>query len=189
MGRMGLVLENIRRTQMTCAQAVAMYGSELWWKGELAEHESGRTDASERTAPSTLPPQPSGMTVCATYGIPSRGRPGGTAHRGPDQTSGHMAGGHREVRNNIPAGGHPAQGGRHHLRPRGSEIEAQKPRPGLTLWTEGSRQDSGACGCWKVHLVASLALFWMHKECLFGMNRAVFDYVQGMSVWYEQGCV
>jgi len=43
--------------------------------------------------------------------------------------------------------------------------------------------------CWKVHLVASLALFWMHKECLFGMNRAVFDYVQGLSVWYEQGCV
>ena len=32
--------------------------------------------------------------------------------------------------------------------------------------------------CWKVHPVASLALFWMHKECLFGMNRAVFDYAR-----------
>jgi len=27
-----------------------------------------------------------------------------------------------------------------------AKIEAQKHRPGLTLWTDGSRQDNGACG-------------------------------------------
>jgi len=33
-GRMGLVPDGVRRTQVACVQAVALYGSELWWKGE-----------------------------------------------------------------------------------------------------------------------------------------------------------
>jgi len=33
-GCMGLVPENVRRTQVACVQAMAMYGPELWWKGE-----------------------------------------------------------------------------------------------------------------------------------------------------------
>ena len=33
-GRMGLIPDGIRRTQVACVQAVALYGSELWWKGE-----------------------------------------------------------------------------------------------------------------------------------------------------------
>jgi len=33
-GKMGLVPDSVRRTQVACVQAVALYGSELWWKGE-----------------------------------------------------------------------------------------------------------------------------------------------------------
>jgi len=37
-----LVPENVRRTQVACVQAVAKYGSELWWKGEKENGTIGR---------------------------------------------------------------------------------------------------------------------------------------------------
>ena len=43
-GRMGLVPENVRRTQVACVQAVAMYGSELWRKGEEENSTIGRAN-------------------------------------------------------------------------------------------------------------------------------------------------
>ena len=40
-GRMGLVPDGVRRTQVACVQAVALYGSELWWKGEAVRSTIG----------------------------------------------------------------------------------------------------------------------------------------------------
>jgi len=33
-GQMGLTSDNCRKVMTTCVQSVAMYGTELWWKGE-----------------------------------------------------------------------------------------------------------------------------------------------------------
>ena len=33
-GKMDLVPDSVRRTQVACVQAVALHGSELWWRGE-----------------------------------------------------------------------------------------------------------------------------------------------------------
>jgi len=33
-GQMGLTSANCRKVMMACVQAVAMYGSELWWRGD-----------------------------------------------------------------------------------------------------------------------------------------------------------
>jgi len=41
-GRMGLSPANCRKVMAACVQSVAMFGAELWWKGELAEGTIGR---------------------------------------------------------------------------------------------------------------------------------------------------
>jgi len=43
-GQVGLSLENCRRVQSACAQAAALFGSELWWKGENAHGMVGRRE-------------------------------------------------------------------------------------------------------------------------------------------------
>jgi hypothetical protein len=41
-GKMGLVPDSVRRTQVACVQVVALYGSELWWKGEAVYGSIGK---------------------------------------------------------------------------------------------------------------------------------------------------
>ena len=41
-GQMGLSPTNCRKVMTACVQSVAMYGAELWWKGDLAEGTIGR---------------------------------------------------------------------------------------------------------------------------------------------------
>jgi len=149
-GRMGLVPENVRRIQVACVQVVDMYGSELWWKGEKENGTTGRandlqilvkqqarditgcfksTNQGELMPLSGLRPEHSllnhpGRKFALRMATLPEGGQAGERNRGSErnrQTSGLMAGGHREARNDIPGGGHPAQGGRHRLRPRRSE--------------------------------------------------------------------
>jgi len=41
-GQMGLSPANCRKVMTACVQSVAMFGAELWWKGDLAEGTIGR---------------------------------------------------------------------------------------------------------------------------------------------------
>jgi len=43
-GQMGLSPANCRKVMMACIQSVAMFGSELWWKGDLAQGTIGRAN-------------------------------------------------------------------------------------------------------------------------------------------------
>jgi len=47
-GQVGLSSENCRRVQTACVQAAALFGAELWWKGDNVHGMGGRRDAVQR---------------------------------------------------------------------------------------------------------------------------------------------
>jgi len=49
-GQVGLSPENCRRVLSACVQASALFGSELWWKGENAHGMVGRLEAAQKLA-------------------------------------------------------------------------------------------------------------------------------------------
>ena len=68
-GQMGLSPTNCRKVMTACVQSAAMFGAELWWKGDLAEGTIGRAK-----------------------GTPAAGQPGGTYDNGllPDNQPGSL---------------------------------------------------------------------------------------------------
>jgi len=47
-GQVGLSPENCRRVQAACVQAAALFGAELWWKGDGAQATSADRTTSKR---------------------------------------------------------------------------------------------------------------------------------------------
>jgi len=94
-------------------------------------------------------PQQSGMAVRATHGIPPEGDQAGQLIGAPSETGKRLVtwledtGRHEttSLREDAPLKADVIVYDRE-----AAKIEAQKPRPGLTLRTDGSRQDNGACG-------------------------------------------
>ena len=47
-GQLGLAPANCRKVMTACIQSVAMFGSELWWKGDQARGTKGRAEEMQR---------------------------------------------------------------------------------------------------------------------------------------------
>jgi len=167
-GRMGLVPENVRRTQVACVQAVAMYGSELWWKGENENGTIGRANDLQIL----VNQQARDITGC--FKSTNQGEPMPLSGLRPARPLLSYLGRQFALRMAfLPEGdqaGHPmgapseickrlvtwlGDTGRHETTSlqedillkadvivydrEAAKIAAQKPRPGLTLWADGSQ--------------------------------------------------
>jgi hypothetical protein len=174
-GNMGLVPENVRRTQVACVQAVALYGSELWWKGEGEKGTIGRasdiqsltnqqaraitgcfksTNAGQLVLMSGLRPAHSLLNnrgrryalrmATLPEGDQARELLGAPSELGTRLTTWLGTTGRREstiLHQEVPLEADCIIHDRE-----AAKTDAVRPRPGLTMWTDGSRLDSGACG-------------------------------------------
>jgi len=201
-GQMGLSPANCRKVMIACIQSVAMFGSELWWKGDRVDGTIERAEELQKE----VNKQARTVTVCfrttncgalamesglrlATAQLENRQQCFGLLLLSlPD---GDQA---REV-----VGARLGIGGRlkNALTHRGStemtvlleepealdaeriqedkktaKAEAERIRPGLTMFTDGSRLDSGATG----YAVAwQNGQSWVDNKNNMGYNQEAYD--------------
>ena len=203
-GQMGLSPANCRKVMTTCVQSVAMFGSELWWKGDhvrgtmgqadelqlLVNQEARATTGCFRTTNLGALSMESGLRAVTTqmenrqrrFGLRLLSLPEGDqarevvgartaigrrltnalAHRGPTESTVLL-----EEPETLDA---------ELLQEEEAEakVEAEKVRPGLTMFTDGSRLDDGAVGyavVWK----NPHGLSWKGIKTHMGFNQEAYD--------------
>jgi hypothetical protein len=72
-GQMGLAPVNCRKVMTACIQSVAMFGSELWWKGDRVE---GTMERCQIWTSGTLVAEESGADGCEKHRRRTRGTGG-----------------------------------------------------------------------------------------------------------------
>jgi len=176
MGQMGLTSGNCRKVVTACVQSVAMYGSELWWRGEgkqgmasgagelqkLVNLEGRGVTGCFRTTNQGALASEAGLRPAVAqlenrqrrFGARLLGLPEGEQAR---QVVGAPSGIGRRIETVLGYAGRteeivlpavPEKIGAVIIieEPKGAKEEAERDRPGLTLFTDGSRIDSGAIG-------------------------------------------
>ena len=175
-GRMGLSPANCRKVMTACVQSVAMFGSELWWKGDqvrgtmgqvdelqlLANQKARTTTGCFRTTNLGALSMESGLRAATTQlenrqrwsGLRLLSLPQGDQVR---EVVGAPTGIGRRLTNALAHRGRtestvlleePVTLDAELLQEEEAEAkaEAEKNRPGLTMFTDGSRLDNGVTG-------------------------------------------
>jgi len=201
-GQMGLSPANCRKVMTACIQSVAMFGSELWWKGDhvrgtigqanelklLVNQEARATTGCFRTTNLGALSMESGLRA-VTMQLENRQRRFGlrllSLPRG-DQAR-EMVGAPtaigRRFTNALAYAGRtestvlleaPETLDAELLQEEEAEAkaEAEKARPGLTMLTDGSRLDDGAAG---YAVVWRNGQSWVGIKTYMGYNQEVYD--------------
>jgi hypothetical protein len=201
-GQMGLSPENCRRVMTACVQSTAMYGAELWWKGEqggtsgmakdlqlLVNQQARATTGAFRTTNLGALSMKSGIRP-ATNQLENRQRhfalrllslPQGEAARnvvGADTAVGkRLATALKYTWTETEATVLPKKHQMFDVRviqdeKEAAKKEAEKEREGLVMFTDGSRMESGAAG----YAVAwKEGLIWKGIKTHMGYNQEAFD--------------
>jgi len=201
-GQMGLSPVNCRKVMTACVQSVAMFGSELWWKGDGVEGTKGRaeelqvavnqqaravtgcfgtTNRGALAMESGLRPAmaqlenrqrrfglrllslPEGDQAREVVGATSRiGKrlKNALAHRGGTETT-------VLLEDPEPLGAKTIQADE-----KEAKAEAERIRPGLTMFTDGSRLDSEAAG---YAVVWRSGQVWAGVKNHMGHNQEAYD--------------
>jgi len=175
-GQMGLSPANCRKAMTACVQSATMFGAELWWKGNpvtgtqgraeeiqlLVNQEARATAGCFRTTNLGALSMESGLRAATTqlenrqrrFGLRLLSLPQGDQAREVVGTpAGIGAAAHQRSRIRRTDGEHSPTRGAGNPR-RGTTIrggseaktEAERTRPGLTMFTDGSRLGGGATG-------------------------------------------
>ena len=201
-GQVGLSPANCRKVMTACVQSVAMFGSELWWKGDyvqgtigrgeqlqrLVNHEARATTGCFRTTNQGALSMESGLRA-ATAQLENRQRRFGlrllSLPQG-DQAQGIVgaptAVGRRLTNALAYAGStektvlleEPETFDAELLQEEEDEdkAEAERTRPGLTMFTDGSRLDDRATG---YAVVWKNGQTWEGTKTHMGYNREAYD--------------
>jgi len=197
-GQMGLTPANCRKVMTACVQSATMFGAELWWKGDYTTGTQGRAEEIQRLinqeARATMGcfrttnlgalPMESGLRA-ATAQLENRQRPFGL--RLLSLPLGDQA---REVVGAPTGIGRRLTNTLAHGRPTESTVlleepetldaellqeeeaeakaEAERTRPGLTMFTDGSRLDDGATG---YSVVWKRGLTWAGAKCIWATTK------------------
>ena len=201
-GQMGLSPTNCRKVMTACVQPVAMYGAELWWKGDLAEGTIGRakelqilvnqearaTTGCFRTTNLGALSMESGLRSAPAqlenrqprFGLRLLSLPEGDQARevvgAPTEIG-------RRLKNSLAYGGQmektvlleePETFDAELLQEEEAEAkaEAKRTRPGLTMFTDGSRLDNRATG---FAVVWKRGLTWAGVKGHMGSNQEAYD--------------
>jgi ribonuclease HI len=203
-GKMGLVPDSVRRTQVACVQAVALYGSELWWRGEAVYGSIGKAadlqklvNQQARAVTGCFRSTNQGELMlesglrCATSLLNNRGRRfalrlaslpqgdgagdiiGGKSELGKRLTTWLGLDGESDYERTVVCEEEvlPAEIA---VNDRKTALEeAESPRDGLTLWTDGSRTEDGACGYGVVWMTGGGV--WKGQKVHLGYNQEAYD--------------
>ena len=199
---MGLSPANCRKVMTACIQSVAMFGSELWWKGEyvtgtkgraedlqlLVNQEARATTGCFRTTSLGALSMESGLRAAATQlenrqrrfglrllslsqggqarevvGAPTaigRRPTNALAHRGQVESTVLLE--EPETLDAVLIQEEEAE----------AKMEAEKTRPGLTMFTDGSRMEDGAAG---FAVVWKNGQTWEGVKAHMGYNQEAYD--------------
>jgi len=185
-----------------CVQSVAMFGAELWWKGDLAEGTIGRakelqllvnqearaTTGCFRTTNLGALSMESGLRAATAqlenrqrrFGLRLLSLPEGDQAR---EVVGAPSGIGRRLKNALAYGGQtertvlleePETLDAELLQEEEAEAKAaaEGTRPGLTMFTDGSRLDDGATG---YSVVWKTGQTWAGVKVLMGNNQEAYD--------------
>ena len=201
-GRMGLSPVNCRKVMTACVQSVAMFGSELWWKGDHATGTVGRAEELQlpvnqearattgcfRTTNLGALSMESGLRAAATqlenrqqrFGLWLLSLPQGDQARGIVGAPTEIG---RRLTNALAYAGwvegtvlleEPETLDAELLQEEEAEAKAaaEKERPGLTMFTDGSLLDDGASG---YAVVWKNGLSWKGIKTHMGYNQEAYD--------------
>jgi ribonuclease HI len=203
-GQMGMVPANCRKVMTACVQSTAMFGSELWWRGDTGGGTKGRAEELQKE----VNKQARAVTGCfgttnlgalamesglrpATSQLENRQRifglrllslPDGDQAR---EVVGVRSGIGRRLKNTLAL----AHRGRTETTvlledpetldaetiqqdEKAAKAEAEHTRPGLTMFTDGSRLDSGAVG---YAVVWQKGQSWVGVKNHMGYNQEAYD--------------
>jgi len=200
-GQMGLTPANCRKVMTACVQSATMFGAELWWKGDYATGTQGRAEEIQRlinqearattgcfrttnlgalsmesglkTATAQLENRqwrfglrllslPLGDQAREVVGAPTGiGRLTNTlAHGGPTKSTVLLE--ELEILDAELLQKEEAE----------AKAEAERTRPGLTMFTDGSRLDDGAT---RYSVVWKRGLTWAGAKVHMGNNHEAYD--------------
>jgi len=201
-GQMGLSPANCRKVMTACIQSVAMFGSELWWKGDhvwgtmgqanelqlLVNQEARATTGCFWTTNLGALSMESGLRAATTqlenrqrrFGLRLLSLPEGDQAR---EVVGAPTGIGRQLKNALAYGG---QTERTVLleeletcnvellqeEEAKAKVAAEGTRPGLTMFTDGSRLDGGATG---YSVVWKKGQTWAGVKVQMGNNQEAYD--------------
>jgi len=201
-GRMGLAPVNCRKVMTACVQSVAMFGAELWWKGDKTRGTVGRAEELQllvnqqarsttgcfRTTNRGALSMESGLRPATTqlenrqrrFGVRLLSLPQGDQARtivgAPTEIG-------KRLTNALAYMGRtepivlledPETLDAELVQEEEAEAkaEAEKDRPGLTIFTDGSRLDSGAAG---YAVVWKNGQTWKGIKTHMGYNQEAYD--------------
>jgi len=201
-GQMGLSPANCRKVMTACVQSVAMFGVELWWKGDLVEGTIGRakelqllvnqearaTTGCFRTTNLGALSMEAGLRAATAqlenrqrrFGLRLLSLPEGDQARevvgAPTEIG-------RRLKNALAYGGQtertllleePETLDAELQQEEEAEAmaEAERARPGLTMFTDGSRLDNGETG---FSVVWKRGLTWAGVKGHMGGNQEAYD--------------
>ena len=201
-GKMGLSPDNCRKVMTACVQSVAMFGAELWWKGDhvrgtmgqveeiqvLVNQEARATTGCFRTTNRGALSMESGLRAVTTqlenrqrrFGLRLLSLPQGDQVR---EVVGAPTAIGRRLTNALAHRGRtestllleePETLDAELLQEEEAEAkaEAEKTRPGLTMFTDGSRLDDGATG---YAVVWKNGRTWEGVKAHMGYNQEAYD--------------
>jgi len=201
-GQMGLSPANCRTAMTACVQSAAMFGAELWWRGDLAEGAIGRakelqllvnqearaTTGCFRTTNLGALSMESGLRAATAqlenrqrrFGLRLLSLPEGDQAR---EVLGAPTGIGRRLKNVLAHGGQterivlleePETLDAELLQEKEAEAKAaaEGTRPGLTMFTDGSRLDDGATG---YSVVWKKGQTWAGVKVHMGNNQEAYD--------------
>jgi len=201
-GQMGLSPANCRKVMTACIQSVAMFGSELWWKGDhvrgtmgqanelqlLVNQEARATTGCFRTTNLGALSMESGLRAATAqlenrqrrFGLRLLSLPEGDQARG---VVGAATGIGRRLKNALAYGGQTEKTvlleeletcNAELLQEEEAEAKAaaERTRPGLTMFTDGSRLDGGATG---YSVVWKKGQTWAGVKVHMGNNQEAYD--------------
>jgi len=202
-GQMGLSPANCRKVMTACIQSVAMFGAELWWKGDLVEGTIGRANELQllinqearattgcfRTTNLGALSIKSGLRAASAqlenrqrrFGLRLLSLPQGDQAR---EVVGAPTGIGRRLKNALAYGGQtegtvlledPETLDAELLQDEEEEeakADAERARPGLTMFTDGSRLDNRATG---YAVVWKRGLTWTGVKGHMDSNQEAYD--------------
>jgi ribonuclease HI len=201
---MGLTPANCRKVMSACVQSVAMYGSELWWKGatgrgmaggveelqKLVNREARAVTGCFRTTNMGALSAEAGIRPASTqldnrqrnYSLRLAGLPEGMQAREIRQSEvgigkrleavlGYSGQIEKTVLQSVPDPLKVTMVIEERAKAK-AEAEAVEGGPGLTIYTDGSRMESGAAG---YSVVWRKAQRWVGIKSHMGYNQEAFD--------------
>jgi len=204
-GQMGLTPANCRKVMTACVKSATMFGAELWWKGDYATGTQGRaeeirrlinqearaTTGCFRTTNLGALSMESGLRAATAqlenrkrrFGLRLLSLPLGDQAR---EVVGAPTGIGRRLTNTLVHSGltestvlleEPETLDAELLQEEEAEAkaEAERTRPGLTMFTDGSRLDDGVTG---YSVVWKQGLTWAGAKVHMGNNQEAYDGVR-----------